>query len=78
MTNDKIKIDELPLIDNIQSNNLLVTQLNKEPTGAITLQALFNWLSNNGLINSNYFSNSENIQVNKDAVNNTASLSLNI
>ena len=78
MINDKIKINELPLIDNIQSDTLLVTQLNEEPTAAITLQTLFNWLQNNGLLNSNYLINSENIKINKDAVNSTASLTLNI
>lgn len=78
MINDKIKINELPLIDNIQSDTLLVTQLNEEPTSAITLQTLFNWLQNNGLLSSNYLINSENIKINKDAVNSTASLTLNI
>lgn len=78
MSNDKIKINELPLTDIVNLNNLLVTQFENNNTNAITLQTLFNWLSNNGLINSNYFNNSQNIKIVKDVVNNTASLTINL
>lgn len=75
---DKIRISELPRIDNLNKDNLFVTQLNQEETSAITLKTLLSWLSNNGLIDFNSFTNSENIVINKDAVNNTASFKLKI